>query len=463
MKATQQLKLFTVVAITSVVAALFVVLIVVIHSEEKKRIAAESSALLESITHSRQLLLSDWFIDEIHDVSLISKNTNLVELTNRFVEGKSDESILIDALNQIKSEHDYADLVFLNEAGDYQVSTNPALTFNDSIDKDILAMALKTDSSYVSDIYRSSIDNKIYVDLVTVIRNAFGKPLGGIIFKIYSERTIDKFLIDWHMTGYRGLVSLIQQLPDKQWHVYKPDRVLGSNRSSWNPLPERFRNNPFNSHYPLVQVVNMPNSPWYLMVELDDSKRKADANASVILLSIVGVVSVLLFFVGLLLIAFFQEKKFTIKLREKENELEQTMNQFQFSMDMLGEAVVLTDDQGRIQYMNLAAELLSGWRLEDVKGKVLEEQIPLMQEESGLSLLNVRNWFSGESAYNQFVAAYLMNKAGSRIRVVCSLAPLKGVKSDRKGLVLVLIKDNRKQNTPDPSDSIEIEFPVKDG
>jgi len=459
MKTPHRQKLVSAAAITSVVAAFFVLLIVVFHREEKQRIAAESYALLETITASKQVLLSDWITDEIHDVSLIRKNKTLVELTNRFVEGQVDESSLVSVLNQIKLEHNYAELVFLNETGEYLASTNPALTFNDSIDRDILARALQTDSSYVSDIYRSSIDHRIYIDLVTVIRNEYGKPLGGIIFKIHPDKTIDKMLADYRITGYRGAVSLIRMQPNKQWMVYHPDSSFSTNLTCWKPLPVRFKNDPFDVHHRLVRVSSFPNSPWEVMVTLDDSKRNADLRASIILSGTLGFALVLIFFFGVWYFSFYREQDYAVKLGEKEDKLNMLTKKFQFSMDLLGEAVVITDAEGKLSYMNFAAEQLSGWKLTDVVGKPLDKQIPLMQEESGMPLLSVKNWFSGERAYNQDVPTYLINKAGSRIRVVCSLAPLQVDISKNVGLIIVLVKENRQQVTnQEPSDEIDSHF-----
>lgn len=448
-------RFYAVIAITGLVAVLFVFFIVFFQRGENKHIAKDSNAFLESVTNSKLILFSDWLQDEIHDVNLISKNPSFVALINRFVDGNIDKNEILFAFNQIKSEHDYAELVFLNEMGEHTASTNPALTFNDSIDKDVFAKALATDSSYVTDIFQSSIDQNVYIDLVTVIRNAYGRPLGGLIFKIHAEETIDKILIDENITGYKCLVSLIQQQPDEKWVTYKPDSAFVFNQKSWQPLPTRFRNNPFNPQYRLVRVVKIANSPWYLMVELDNSQRKADSGAFLGLTSILGVLSVLLFLVGLLLIVYHQEKKYSLKLKSKDEELEQFQNQYFFTMDILGEAVFITDDQGLIQYMNLSAELVSGWSLKEVKGKPLEKEIPLLQEESGLPLLNVRNWFSGERAYHQHIAVNLVNKDGAHIRVFCSLVPIERIHSENHGLAVVLIKDDTNVIiTPEPSGRI---------
>jgi PAS domain S-box-containing protein len=448
-------RFYAVIAITGLVAVIFVLFIVFFQREENKRLAKDSNSFLESVTHSRQLLLKDWLQDEIHDVKLIGNSTTVVEKIGQFSDGNANENDLISVFNQIKSEHNYAEVVFLNEKGEPIASTNPALTFNDSIDKDLFSKALATDSCFVTDVFRSSIDHIVYIDLVTVIRNAFGKPLGGLIVKIYAEETIDKILIDEKITGYKCLVSLIQQQTDGKWLMHKPDSSVAFSKESWQPLPTRFRNNPFDSRNSLVRLVAIANTPWHLMVELDNSQRKTESETFIGLTSLFGVLSVLLFFLGLLLIVFNQEKRYSFKIRRNEEELERCKKQYYFTMDLLGEAVFITNNEGLIQYMNLAAEQVSGWNLKDVEGKPLDKEIPLLQEESGLPLLNVKNWFSGEHAYHQYIAANLVTKEGAHIRVICSLAPIESNQSKNEGLAVVLFKDDKNYFiTAEPSERI---------
>ncbi len=445
MNANQREKLLTTAIITSVVAVFFALLIVVIHTEGKRHIKVESTTLLDAVASSKEVLLSDWFQDEMHDVSTIAKDSRLVNLIARYVDGQDDESAVVTTFNQIKSEHQYAELVFLNVAGEYQTSTNPALTFNDSIDRGIFLKALQTDSCFASDIYRSAIDQHIYIDLVAVVRRADGSPLGGVIFKIDPSSSIDKMLVDWRRINHKGSIFLIRQQLSGGWLMYNPEDTIMVGTPCWIPLPERLRDNPLNPRLKLIRVFDLPHTPWKVMAVFDDSKRKSDLQSSLFLSVTIGLILVVLFFFGLLAYLSISENKKSRKLFEKEEELEVLELQFRFSMDVLSEAVVITDAQGVIRYMNLSAEQLCGWRIDESEGKSLEKYFPLFQKESGMPLLSVRNWFSGERGYNQHIDAYLLEKSGLKINVSCSIAPLDGKKNSPRGVVIVLTKDNKEQ------------------
>lgn len=456
MKFDSHKRYMTLAAMVGMVAVLVAVFIFLFRIEENKRLEKEGVALLESVTQSRLLLLTDLLHDETNDMVLISKNQDFTQLITNYVQGSVNESQLIKVFNQMKLEHGFAEVVFLNEKGEYILSTNPALTFNDSIDKTVFAQALSADSCYVTDIYRSSVDQAVYLDLVTVVRNPYGKPLGGLIFKMYAEETVDKILVDEGMSGYKSLVSLIREDAVNKWVGYKPVGANSTQSSIWQPLPEPYTNNPFQPRDKLVKLVNIDHTPWYLMVELDHSGRMSESLTFFHMTILVGVLAVLAFIVGLFLIVKRQEHHFTDTLVRKEKELKRFEKQSYMVMDLLAEAVIITDEQGLILHMNLAAELLSQYSLRDVKGKPLEKEIPLLQEESGLHLLSVKNWFSGERAYHQYLAAYLVTKDGSQSRVVCSLAPIESLDSEIQGLAVVLIKDEVKSvnNAPEPSERI---------
>ncbi|MBC7218225.1 MAG: PAS domain S-box protein, partial [Candidatus Caldatribacterium sp.] len=59
--------------------------------------------------------------------------------------------------------------------------------------------------------------------------------------------------------------------------------------------------------------------------------------------------------------------------KEAENRLRESEERWRTTLSSLGEGVVVADLQGRVMYLNPAAEALTGWRLEEAEGKPLEE------------------------------------------------------------------------------------------
>ncbi len=55
----------------------------------------------------------------------------------------------------------------------------------------------------------------------------------------------------------------------------------------------------------------------------------------------------------------------------------------QVTLQSIGDAVLTTDAYGRVEYLNPAAEQLTGWERREVQGKRVEEVIELVEEETG--------------------------------------------------------------------------------
>ncbi|MBI4682151.1 MAG: PAS domain S-box protein [Nitrospirae bacterium] len=104
----------------------------------------------------------------------------------------------------------------------------------------------------------------------------------------------------------------------------------------------------------------------------------------------------------------------------------------------IGDAVITTDINGLIEFMNPAAESLTGWKKEEVSGKALEK------------IFNIINEKTGEKADSPFHKVLreglvvglanhtvLITKNGTRIPIVDSGAPIKDEKGSTLGVVIV--------------------------
>jgi two-component system cell cycle sensor histidine kinase/response regulator CckA len=71
---------------------------------------------------------------------------------------------------------------------------------------------------------------------------------------------------------------------------------------------------------------------------------------------------------------------------EMDTRLRERERWFSTTLRSIGDAVVSTDVEGRVTFMNTVAETLTGWRTEDAVGKPFEEVLRLVQEETHASV-----------------------------------------------------------------------------
>lgn len=424
--------------ISVVFAALLGLGILVFYHVEDVRLKAENQTALKALVATKQAQLNAWFEDEIEDANLIVHEKRFINIIEAYMKGEGDSSPVLDMLHQTKKEHMYADLILLDTLGNHHLSTNPALAFNDSIDKIYYAKARMTDSSMVSELYRSTIDSRVYIDVIAAIKNLMGDNMGGIVFKISPERTLVPILSDWEIEGGRFHFSLAWNDRQDSWLIYSPHTDRPDTGSCWVPLTTAQRALITNDdHFHISQIQHVP---WLLLVELDDTQRTNNLRSFLHLMLFIAAILVLLCFLAVYFIIHFRQGKNMYAYLEQGAELASLKQRFRLTLDVLQEAVVLTNHDGSILYINLMGESLLGVKLEAVSGKMVDDVVRLTRPGTGVPLFNVIGWLQGDKAMTRFESAWLTNQAGNTITVSCTLTYLPSTSPMSEGLLLT-IKD----------------------
>lgn len=134
------------------------------------------------------------------------------------------------------------------------------------------------------------------------------------------------------------------------------------------------------------------------------------------------------------------------RVRERTRELEENSRQLSASREMyavtlgsIGDAVVSTDEQGKITWMNVEAESLTGWNAADALGRPVDSVIRIVSEITGLSMetpvANVLQTGQKQQLANH---ACLIARDGRRTPVADSGAPIRDSAGNLLGTVMVL-------------------------
>jgi len=135
----------------------------------------------------------------------------------------------------------------------------------------------------------------------------------------------------------------------------------------------------------------------------------------------------------------YLEAKQTI-IREREEDLAITLNS-------IGDAVIATDAQGHIAKMNPVAEQLTGWRLEEARGRPLAEVFRIISEETRLPAENPADRVLREGVIVGLANhTALVARDGTERPIADSGAPIRGEDGVVRGVVLVF-RDMSEQRT----------------
>ncbi len=118
-------------------------------------------------------------------------------------------------------------------------------------------------------------------------------------------------------------------------------------------------------------------------------------------------------------------------LREREQNLEITLNS-------IGDAVITTDAEGNVTRLNPVAESLTGWSLEEAKGRSVKSIFPIVDASNRNIIENPveKVVATGETVYLSNHTT-LISRDGSEYQIADSAAPIRDADNNILGMVLV--------------------------
>ena len=111
---------------------------------------------------------------------------------------------------------------------------------------------------------------------------------------------------------------------------------------------------------------------------------------------------------------------------------------FASTLASIGDAVLATDEDGRITFLNPVAETLTGWSGAEVRKKAVVDVLRLIDERTQLAIDNpVMRAIRERATVTSGEHIALISRGGARVPVELSAAPVRGDSGDLRGAILV--------------------------
>ncbi|MAB97781.1 MAG: PAS domain S-box protein [Pseudomonadaceae bacterium] len=138
---------------------------------------------------------------------------------------------------------------------------------------------------------------------------------------------------------------------------------------------------------------------------------------------------------ALILLALSRTAKLMRQRSEFEDALATEKERVQITLASIGDAVLTIDDAGNIDYMNPAAEQLTGWHGKNASGLALDKLLPHAGTQTVAPATSILEQMSSDN--NESTAHKLMRADGSAVVVTLMAAPIRN-QDKISGMVLVL-------------------------
>jgi len=123
---------------------------------------------------------------------------------------------------------------------------------------------------------------------------------------------------------------------------------------------------------------------------------------------------------------------------EMESKLKENEKWLSTTLESIGDAVITTDKDGYITFMNPIAQRLTAWKQEEALGNPLENVFKTINEETGDSIeIPVNEVLQKGSISYMKDHTILITKNGTRIPIDDTTAPIKDDKNNTNGIVLI--------------------------
>jgi PAS domain S-box-containing protein len=188
----------------------------------------------------------------------------------------------------------------------------------------------------------------------------------------------------------------------------------------------------------LAALKAVPGSAWFLVAKVD--KEEAFANwrsRSLLILSLILILLVAAS-VGFMMLWHSVQANYYRGLSRAETALHESETRYHTSLISIGDGVITTNADGRVELLNPVAERLTGWTLNEARGRPLEEVFHIVNEETRQE---VDNPICRVVREGQVIGlanhTLLIGRDGTEHAVADSGAPIRNEAGEIMGVVLV--------------------------
>jgi len=361
---------------------------------------------------------------------------------------------ILDDLRTLQQGHAYADILLVNPQGRLIVSLAGQRKVHCEYTS-ALATALRDRKPVFTGLHKDTQYPGTHISVIAPLFNAVGStpgPVGAVILVSDASRFLYPLLKSWPTPSKTAETVLVRRDGDDVLFLndlrHQPETALNLriplNRTYLTAVMavQGKQGIVQGRDYRGVKVISVilavPHSPWYLVAKIDAAEAMAEWRFRAILiltllLSLVGIT-----WVFALVVWQREQVNHYQSLYRTEAALLAGAKRHSVTLQAIGDGVIVTDAQGRVELLNPVAETLTGWSTEAAQGRPLEEVFCIVDEETQARVESpvsrvLRNGVVAGLANHTLLLA----KTGAAIPIADSGAPILNPQGQITGVVLV--------------------------
>lgn len=435
--------------LTTALTLLILALGALIFINQRKARIEESEKEIISVAKSKIEYFSRWYADEINDAKIITSGKTFQQ---KFINWEKDKSAInlkefAEVLTQLKQEHDYEEICLAERNGEI-ILPNSILKCKEKIIKELLKNFSTENFPLFSDLQYCKDEKRAHLFFINPVSNF----QHFIAFELNSEKAIYNYLNQWPTPSNTGEIYLARE---------HNDSLLVISGLRFNPGSAfKFRYSLDDTNAAVVKaskgytgivhaidyrgqdvvayVDKIPGTNWLLTAKIDKDEILSAFKFEAMLLAIFVIMMISLLWLGL---AFF----YNYRQKNLFRNLWRSQEEFKTTLYSIGDAVITTDREGKVKYLNPIAENLTGWTESQARGKKLNKVFHIVNEYTREEVDNpVDKVLEKGLVVGLANHTILISRDGREIPIADSGAPIRDEDGNIVGVVLVF-RDQSKE------------------
>jgi PAS domain S-box-containing protein len=436
------------IGLTLVLSLLIIVLGFVYLKFEIRKANETKGQELEAIASLKSDQIANWIADEMFDAKSIAQNKILISRLELWRDEPTEENKhnVTAFLKTLKSEHGYEHIFITDEKGNFLISSDENDFSIAPFLQEKAKLSIQSHSVVTTDLYECPVHDTIHIDFIAPVTGQEPSLSAAIVFQFNPNKFLFPLIQSWPTLSKSSETLLYKVEGDSILFLNELKHKKNTALNFSLPLTDEevvavmainstqqglIEGKDYAGNKVLGYVIEIPNTEW-IMVSKTDKKELFSS-----LYYEMGIVILLVVFLLLFLAAGMA---FLYNSRQKSiyRDLYKQQEYYFTTLKSIGDAVISTNKNGKVEYLNPVAEQLTGWLNKEAQGKSLEKVFKIINEESREAVESPVHKVLREGIVVGLANhTLLISKDGREIPIADSGAPIKNKKDEIVGVVLV--------------------------
>ena len=308
---------------------------------------------------------------------------------------------------------------------------------------------LPVDSCF-TDLFYCPYHNRVHFDFITPL-NFRSEQTGYIVFRVAPESVLYPLIKQWPVPGKSAETLLVKPEQDSilflnelrhrsstamKFRLPAKDSVLPAAQAV-NGRIGFFKGFDYRKHKVISDLRKIPGTNWYLISKIDVSEVYSGLPKMTEIIVSFGIIILLMVIIFTSWIYHFRQKQIYQRLTETQSDLKQSKTEYLTILYSIGDGVITTGLNGKIQLMNQIAEQLTGWKENEAIDKPLEEVFNIVYESDHSDALERIDKIKKGLAPDINDSILLKSKNGKETPVSDRVSVIKNEKGQILGVILI--------------------------